>query len=118
MIIELDALGSVPAGTFVAASGWEPKPEGWCRDDVCVPGAAGFDGGDTVDVRSAADRLGMAIVVDEEHGLAAVGPASFSGSTLLSAVAADPPLVDRAGNEFRLSSLRGRKVILSAWSSY
>jgi cytochrome oxidase Cu insertion factor (SCO1/SenC/PrrC family) len=33
-------------------------------------------------------------------------------------VAADPELIDRDGNPFRLSSLRGRKVLLVAWSSY
>jgi cytochrome oxidase Cu insertion factor (SCO1/SenC/PrrC family) len=33
-------------------------------------------------------------------------------------VAADPELIDRDGNPFRLSSLHGRKVLLVAWSSY
>ena len=34
------------------------------------------------------------------------------------AVAADPVLMTRDGNPFRLSALHGRKVLLVAWASY
>ena len=40
------------------------------------------------------------------------------GRTLSTATAADPELIDRDGNPFRLSSLHGRKVLLVAWASY
>jgi hypothetical protein len=33
-------------------------------------------------------------------------------------VASDPELITRDGSPFRLSSLRGRKVLFVAWSSY
>jgi hypothetical protein len=74
--------------------------------------------GDTVDVQAAADRLGMPLVRDDEHGVWALGSATFSGTALATAVAADPELVTRSGEPFRLSQLRGRKVVLVAWSSY
>jgi peroxiredoxin len=47
-----------------------------------------------------------------------VGPGSTTGHTLSSAVAPDPELIDRNGEPFELSSLRGRKVLLVAWASY
>jgi hypothetical protein len=60
----------------------------------------------------------MPIVRDGEHRLAALGPGTSTGHTLSSAVAPDPELIDRHGAPFRLSSLRGRKVLLVAWASY
>ena len=67
---------------------------------------------------AAAGRLGMPVVHDDEHGLTAIGPGSTTGHTLSTAAAPDPELIDRNGDPFRLSSLRGRKVLLVAWASY
>ena len=49
-----------------AATGWDPKPQGLCRGEVCVPapGACRDDG--TIDVAVAAERLGMPLVHDAE----------------------------------------------------
>jgi hypothetical protein len=106
------------ASAFAEATGWEPKPEGLCRGEICVPapGSLGSDG--TVDAQIAAERLGMPLLHDEQHGIWALGAATMSGHELASATAADPELMDRAGKPFRLSSLRGRKVVLVAWSTY
>jgi hypothetical protein len=118
MIITDDRLDRVPATEFAAATGWDPKPEGLCRGEVCVPapGAVRDDG--TVDVAAAAGRLGMPVVHDDEHGVTAIGPGSTTGHTLSTATAPDPELIDRNGDPFRLSSLRGRKVVFVAWASY
>ena len=118
MIVTDAELEHITTDAFAAATGWDPKPQGLCRGEVCVPapGARRDDG--TVDVAVAAARLGMPIVHDDAHGLTAVGPGSSSGHTLSTAVAADPDLVDRHGDPFRLSSLHGRKVLLVAWASY
>jgi len=118
MIITDDHLEHVTTAEFAAATGWDPKPQGLCRGEVCVPapGARRDDG--TVDVLAAADRLGMPVVRDDLHAITAVGPGSTSGRTLSTAVAPDPTLIDRDGAPFRLSSLHGRKVLLVAWASY
>ena len=98
--------------SFEAATGWAIKPEGACKGDVCVPLQGAFD------VRSVADRLGMAVVHDEAKGMWALGPESIGGRALVTAVAPELVLDDLNGNEFRLSSLRGQKVILVAWAPY
>jgi hypothetical protein len=102
---------------FAARTGWEAKPEGLCRGEICVPapGAIGDDG--ALDVEVIAERLRMPLVHDAEHGLWALGPGA-SGPALPCATAADPVLEDRDGNPFRLSSLHGRKVLLLAWASW
>jgi hypothetical protein len=116
MPVLLDSL-SVDAAAFTQRTGWEAKPEGLCKGDVCVP-APGVDRGDgSLDVELLADRLRMPLVHDAEHGLWALGPEA-GGRALTSATAADPELIDVDGNPFKLSALHGRKVLLVAWASW
>lgn len=118
MIIADFRLPELSAADFADGTGWEPKPQGLCRGEVCVPAPRALRDDGTVDVDVAAGRLGMPIVRDDVHGLTALGPGTSTGRTLSTAVAADPELIDRGGNPFRLSSLHGRKVLLVAWASY
>lgn len=107
---------SVPASTFEAGTGWQLKPEGACRGEVCIPLAQ--PAGDPVDVARVAQQLGMPLVSSPEHGLWALGPAAIGSRALTSAEAPDLRLPDLEGREFRLSSLRGQKVLLFAWAPY
>ena len=105
--LDIDAAG------FTAATGWEIKPEGACKTDMCVPlGRGAFD------VASAAERLGIAVIHDADVGLWALGPESLTGRALATARAPELVLPDLAGKEFHLSSLRGQKVVLVAWAPY
>ena len=103
---------AVDADSFHAGTGWEIKPEGACKGEVCVPLPDGYG------LESTAERLGMAVVHDEAAGMWAVGPESLSGRALVTATAPELVLDDIDGNEFRLSSLRGKKVVLIAWAPY
>ena len=47
-----------------------------------------------------------------------VGPETLSGHALASAEAPELVLADVDGNEFRLSSLRGQKVVIVSWAPY
>jgi hypothetical protein len=101
----------LPPADLEPRTGWTIKPEGACRGEVCVPLPAPFD------VRALAERLGMALVHDEEHALWALGP-EFGGPALASAELPDIVLPDRAGEDFALRSLRGTKVFMIAWASW
>ena len=109
----VDSLDITPA-QFAAGTGWDIKPEGACKAEVCVP----LSVGEPFSATATATRLGMAIVHDEQGGIWAIGPASFNQRALTSATAPELILNDINGHEFRLSSLRGRKVVLVAWSPY
>ncbi len=98
---------------FGRGTGWEIKPEGACKADVCVP-----LGGGAFDWQITAERLGMAVVAEPEAGLWAIGPESLGGRALVSAAAPELVLDDIDGAPFRLSSLRGQKVVLVAWAPY
>ena len=74
-------------------------------------------GGGQLDVLVLSERLGMALVHDEAHGLWALGPES-GGRALMSAELPQITLPDRHGNPFSLSALQGKKVLLVAWASW
>ncbi len=114
----LHTLADVDTDQFGDHTGWHPKAEGLCQGEVCVPAAGSLRADGTVDIEIAAQRLGMPLVHDAENGVWALGPATLGGKALTTAAAADPLLRTHDGQPFRLSSLRGRKVLLVAWSSY
>ena len=101
---------------FENGSGWQVKPEGACQGDICIP--LSRPAGDSIDVASIAEDIGMPLVAEPEFNLWALGPASIGSRTLTSAEAPDLRLPDLDGKEFRLSSLRGQKVLLYAWAPY
>ena len=107
----------VSRSAFEMGTGCELKPEGACKGEVCIP-LADAPEGDTVNLDSMAQQLGLALVQDADHGLWAVGPETLGGRALATAVAPELTLPDLAGNEFSLSSLRGQKVLMVAWSPY
>lgn len=111
---------TVDPETFETGTGWAIKPEGACKAEVCVPlpdSARSADG--RVDVSVVAERLGMPLIADRDRGIWALGPeTALTGRALTTAVAPELELPDAAGVPFRLSSLRGQKVLLTAWSSW
>jgi hypothetical protein len=107
----LDSLDVTPE-VFGTETGWEIKPEGACKGEVCVPLPNGFG------LVDAADRLGMALVRDDDVGLWALGPETIGGRALTTAQAPELVLPDVDGHPFALSSLRGTKVVLVSWAPY
>ncbi len=101
---------------FESGTGWDLKPEGACKGEVCIP--LRETPGDTVDVASLAEQMGLPVVADSTHGLWAIGPESIGARALATAEAPELCLPDMNGNEFRLSSLRGQKVLVYAWAPY
>ncbi|MBO0730162.1 MAG: hypothetical protein J2P57_12955 [Acidimicrobiaceae bacterium] len=103
----------IGAEEFKDATGWEIKPEGACKAEVCVPLPDS-----SFDLMATADRLGMGVVADPSLGLWAVGPETLGGRALATADASDFALPDLDGNEFRITSLRDHKVLVVAWAPY
>jgi hypothetical protein len=60
----------------------------------------------------------MALVSEPEAGLWALGPETLGDRALVSAEAPDFILDDLDGNPFRLSSVRGQKVLIVSWAPY
>ena len=104
---------TVDAKAFHAGTGWEIKPEGACKGEVCVPLP------DAGDMAAVAASLGMPVVHDERHGLWALGPATVGGRALATAQAPDLalPLVQRDA-VWRLAGQRGRRTVIVAWAPW
>jgi hypothetical protein len=103
------------------AVGWELKPEGLCRDTVCVPvrdrDALLVDG--RVDVGAVARALGRLSVVDAPAGLAAIAlPAEARADALDGRRAPGFQLRDLDGVEPDFAEWSGRKRLLFAFASW
>ena len=109
----------VDLGDFSQLTGWTLKPEGMCKGAVCVPLPAEVTSSRSAPVELLADRLGMALVVDEEHGVWSLGPeAGPRTKRLTTAELPDIVLPDFDGKPVALASFRGEKVLLISWASY
>ncbi len=103
------------------ALGWELKPEGFCRGDVCVPirdrDALLEDG--RIDLSGFADVLGRPLALDADEGAAAIGTASADQAARMANLEApDFTLPDLEGKLHSLSDQRGKKVLLIAYASW
>lgn len=107
---------TIDKSEFEAGTGWALKPEGACKGDVCIPLSA--RAGDRIDVESVARDMGLPLAGEPDSQLWALGPAAVGSRALTSVQATDFSLPDVDGREFRLSSLRGQKVLLYAWAPY
>jgi hypothetical protein len=97
-------------------TGWTLKPEGMCRDELCVPMPV-RDG--RIDVAAFWARLGQPVVHDAGGGTWVLGTgAAQRNEALAGLVAPDFTLPDLAGVPHTLSTLRGKKVFLCTWASW
>jgi hypothetical protein len=107
------------------ATGWELKPEGPCLGEICVPllteekseWIEDRDDGQWLNMSSLADKVGQKHACGD--GVWSLGSVpEVRHSTLESAIAPDFELTDRNGDTFRLSDMRGKKVLLMTWASW
>ncbi|NQW50512.1 MAG: hypothetical protein HQ465_04645 [Rhodospirillales bacterium] len=100
-------------------TGWALKPEGMCRDDLCVPLPASALGPNEVDLQAFWKKLGGPVIASEARDVWALGaPAEERNAALEGLEAPDFTLPDVDGVPRSLSQLRGRKVFLATWASW
>jgi len=109
------------AAAIKHALGWTLQPEGFCRDDVCVPvrEGSGVVREGAVDLAAFAELLGRPIALDvEERAAAIAASAHHRGAALVTGEAPDFTLPDLSGTTHSLSDYRGKKVFLAVWASW
>jgi hypothetical protein len=111
----------VPASVLPGVIGWTLKPEGLCRDDVCVPlwDRAAVVVDDLVDLVGVAGALDRPVLVDEPAGVIAIGsPRGDRRQALTGRRAPDVELPDLDGRLHRLEQFLDRRVTLVAFASW
>jgi hypothetical protein len=101
--------------------GWELKPQGLCRGELCVPiadpGALADRSG--IDLQQFADALDRPLALDVDERVAALGTAAAERARQLDSLEApDFELPDLSGALQRLSDHRGKKVLLIVYASW
>lgn len=105
------------------ATGWTLKPEGLCRDDVCLMVAPSdrerLVDGDVVCASKLWETLGRPVLHDNARSTWMLGEAAADRRRELESLEApDFTLPDINGDLHSLSDFRGRKVFLATWASW
>lgn len=114
-----------PLAEVTAALGWERKPEGICREDICIPVPEGREAallgadGREFNLSEFARLIEQPVAASEEFGAAYFGAPSWQWQhPLAGGMAPDFELPDFGGRIHRLSDYRGSKVFLLCWASW
>jgi len=113
----------MPLSELKAISGWELKPEGVCKDEVCVPvpdaRRQAMIRGDQFNLTEFARLIEQPVAHDENTSVWYFGPPAWEWkSRLTSRLAPEFTLPDLSGRMHALSDLRGKKVFLLFWASW
>lgn len=119
--ISVDGRVLIDAEVLSSVLGWELKPEGLCRDDVCVP-VQNVDAlfvGSQLDLAAAATALGRPAVTDPDAGLVAIALPSEQRARALEGLRAPSfTLTDLDAREHSLAEWHGLKKLLVAFASW
>ena len=101
------------------ATGWAWKPEGMCRNDLCVPLPTGAFRNGRIDLAAFWQTLDRPILHDPDSNVWMLGAgADERNRALAGSIAPDFTLPDLNGSPHRLGDLRGKKVLLCTWASW
>lgn len=111
------------AAELLSATGFELKPEGLCRDDLCFPLPRGreqeFARDSRVNVTAFWRHRSGAVAHSEAGDVWVLGePSDVQTARLDSLEAPNFTLPDATGTMHSLSDYRGRKVLLATWASW
>jgi hypothetical protein len=106
-----------------AATGWQLKPEGFCKGDVCVPIPAGraaeFVRDGQVNVSAFWALMGKPATASDAGDVWSLGEgAQTRNDALLSLEAPEFTLPDFQGKPHSLSDFRRQRVLLITWASW
>jgi hypothetical protein len=108
---------------LAAVTGFELKPEGLCRGELCYPLPPGreaeFARGNEVNIAAFWRYRGGAVIHSRDGDAWVLGDALDEQRARLDSLEApDFTLPDLSGELHSLSDYRGRKVLLAAWASW
>jgi hypothetical protein len=105
------------------AAGWTLTPDGFCRDNACIPMPFGREAalvdGDAIDIVGLWRYMGHPVVRNAARSVWVLGTsAGERADALRTLMAPDFALADFEGRRHALSDYRGKKVLLVTWASW
>jgi len=98
---------------------FEVKPQGACRNDLCIPISKDLTHGEFFNLTGFAQKLGQAVVADPDTRVWSFGEIPvLRGAFVSSRIAPDFAVPDRKGKIVHLSDFRGKKVLVVTWASW
>ncbi len=112
---------SISISDFEMATGWNLKPQGLCRGEMCVsvlkPENLANDG--AINLVEFVRLTDQNYIHDVNHGVFAFGENAFNRSLQMTSLdAPDFTLPDICGKQVSFSDFNRRKRLLLAWSSW
>ena len=111
----------IAADMLTRSLGWDLKPQGFCKDDLCypVPTRGDLVTAEGIDLIGFAELIGRPLALDNDERAGFLGAAAADRAERLAALEApDFTLPDLDGNLHSLSDTKGRKVLLAAYGSW
>jgi len=93
------------------------KPQGACREDLCIPVSKNLKNGEWFNLTGFAHKIGEAYVSDANVWSFGEVPV-LRGNFYSSRIAPDFAVPDRKGRVVHLSDFRGKKVLVVTWASW
>ena len=100
-------------------NGFELKPQGACRADLCIPIPKSMLRGEYFNLTAFAKTAGQPVVAEPDARVWSFGEMqALGGGFIASRIAPDFTVPDRAGRLRHLSQFSGRKVLVVTWASW
>lgn len=97
---------------------FEVKPQGACREDLCIPIPKNLQRGEWFNLSGFARKTGE-MVIKDDAGVYSFGEIPLvRGAFYNSRVAPDFAVPDRKGRVVHLTDFRGKKVLVITWASW
>jgi hypothetical protein len=107
----------IRASELKSINGFELKPQGACREDVCIPVDKKLRQGPLFNLSGFARKVHQPVVADS--GVWSFGDIPLLRSAFVeSRIAPDFAVPDRKGRVIHLSDFRGKKVLIVTWASW
>jgi hypothetical protein len=100
-------------------NGFELKPQGACRADLCIPIPKAMTRGEYFNLTAFAKKAGQAVVANADALVWSFGEMQALGGGLAnSRIAPDFEVPDRLGRPVHLAGFRGKKALVVTWASW
>lgn len=127
--IELDRIGPDPQRSadvlwirsrdLPRVNGFELKPQGACRADLCIPISKDSVRGDHFNLTAFAKKAGQSVVAEPASKVWSFGEMQALGGGLSSSrIAPNFEVPDRLGRPVHLAGFRGKKALVITWASW